>query len=135
MKPHEADLTTILGPDWRAIIAECDTLEALISRVCDGMDTASLRAANAMIAALRIGGYVVVREVDATPPPRHLPADDETNAMEFGIWMRNGIDRGWVSELTCATHDGIPSTEEENAQWEADDSEPPCEPILRVWGI
>ena len=25
---------------------------------------------------------------------------------EFGIWLANGIDRGWISDPYCHTHDG-----------------------------
>jgi len=25
---------------------------------------------------------------------------------EFGIWLSNGIERGWITEPFCNTHDG-----------------------------
>ena len=25
---------------------------------------------------------------------------------EFGIWLQNGIERGWISDPYCHTHDG-----------------------------
>ena len=50
---------------------------------------------------------------------------------EFQIWMNNGIERGWVSEVFCATHDGPPIiTEEENKEWE--DGGDPCAFCVRV---
>lgn len=38
---------------------------------------------------------------------------------EFSIWLQNGIDRGWVTDPFCATHDGDPyMSEEESLEWE-----------------
>ena len=36
-----------------------------------------------------------------------------------------------VSDIVCATHDGIPNTAEERAEWEAGGD--PCEHVIRVW--
>lgn len=40
---------------------------------------------------------------------------------DFGIWLANGIDRGWVSDPYCHTHDGGYEfmSEEEIEEWEA----------------
>jgi hypothetical protein len=44
-----------------------------------------------------------------------LDIDDK----EFGIWLQNGINRGWITEPFCSTHDGDPyMSEEESQQWE-----------------
>lgn len=51
--------------------------------------------------------------------------------MDFVDWLQYGIDAGWVSELACGTHDGIPWTEEEAAEFE--EGYDPCQPVLRVW--
>jgi len=58
------------------------------------------------------------------------PSPDE---QEFGIWLRNGIDRGWISEPYCHTHDGGIQymSEEELAEWEAGGD--PCEHVLRIF--
>jgi hypothetical protein len=44
-------------------------------------------------------------------------------------WIAYGVARGWVIEA-CATHDGIPSTPEEDALWE--DGLDPCQHVLRL---
>ena len=44
-------------------------------------------------------------------------------------WIAYGTERGWVTEA-CLTHDGIPSTPEEDEAWEDGD---PCQHILRLW--
>jgi hypothetical protein len=38
--------------------------------------------------------------------------------LEFEIWLKNGYDRGWVSDVFCYTHDGPPLTDEEMQEWE-----------------
>jgi len=56
---------------------------------------------------------------------------DENNIDEFQIWYQNGVDRGWISEITCATHDGIdPISEEEIQEWE--DGGDPCQFVVRI---
>jgi len=38
---------------------------------------------------------------------------------EFEIWLNNGIERGWITEPFCNTHDGDPyMSEEEQQEWE-----------------
>jgi len=56
---------------------------------------------------------------------------DETNVDEFQIWFENGVNRGWISNVVCATHDGIPPiTEEEEQEWEAGGD--PCQFVVRI---
>lgn len=52
---------------------------------------------------------------------------------EFAIWLENGIDRGWISEPYCHTHDGGMQymSEEEIQEWE--DGGDPCEHVLRIF--
>ena len=33
-------------------------------------------------------------------------------------WLRYGIEHGFCSDVVCATHDGLPLTQEEEDQWE-----------------
>ena len=51
---------------------------------------------------------------------------------EFGIWLENGIDRGWISGPYCATHDGGMEymSEEEVEEWEAGND--PCQHVIRI---
>lgn len=56
---------------------------------------------------------------------------NDENIDEFSIWLNNGIERGWISSVACATHDGIePISEEEAQQWE--DGEDPCQFVVRI---
>lgn len=47
-------------------------------------------------------------------------------------WITTGVLKGWCSEPSCATHDGIPMTDEEADEWE--EGHDPCEHVLRLWG-
>ncbi len=51
-------------------------------------------------------------------------------------WLQHGVDRGWCSEVVCATHDGLSDllwTKEELDEWEA--GYDPCLPVVRVGGV
>ena len=43
---------------------------------------------------------------------------EDTNHLEFEIWLKNGYDRGWISDVFCETHDGSPMSDEEMQEWE-----------------
>jgi hypothetical protein len=46
-------------------------------------------------------------------------------------WLQVGIDKGWVTEPFCYTHDGDPyMTEEEEKEWE--DGGDPCSPVIKL---
>lgn len=51
--------------------------------------------------------------------------------MDFYDWRDYGIEKGWISESVCDTHDGPPMSEEEAAEF--NDGGDPCIPIFRVW--
>lgn len=56
---------------------------------------------------------------------------DDNNIDEFQIWFNNGVERGWISDVVCATHDGIPNiSEEEEAEWE--EGGDPCQFVVRI---
>jgi hypothetical protein len=56
------------------------------------------------------------------------------DAQEFEIWLNNGIERGWISEPFCNTHEGDPyMTEEEEKEWEAGGD--PCQVVLKLKGM
>jgi hypothetical protein len=55
------------------------------------------------------------------------------DSVEFEIWLSNGIERGWISDPFCHTHDGDPyMTPEEEQEWE--DGGDPCCFVLKVFG-
>jgi hypothetical protein len=55
----------------------------------------------------------------------------EDNLDEFRIWLDNGIERGWISKVQCATHEGIdPISEEEVKEWE--EGGDPCQFVVRI---
>lgn len=51
--------------------------------------------------------------------------------MDFYDWIQVGIDNGWASKPICATHDGLPMDEEEEAEWE--EGLDPCVTAVRVY--
>ncbi len=64
----------------------------------------------------------------------HMGMEDLTpEEQEFGIWLKNGIERGWISDPYCHTHDGGYEYmgEEEIEEWEAGGD--PCELVVRVF--
>ena len=55
----------------------------------------------------------------------------ESEDKEFEIWLDNGIDRGWITEPFCNTHEGDPfMTEEESEEWESGGD--PCQVVLKI---
>jgi hypothetical protein len=50
---------------------------------------------------------------------------------DMWTWLQVGIDKGWVSNPFCHTHDGDPyMTEEEEQEWE--DGGDPCCPVIKI---
>jgi len=55
----------------------------------------------------------------------------ESDFDEFEIWLENGIERGWVTEPFCNTHEGDPyMNEEEQKEWE--EGGDPCQVVLKI---
>lgn len=52
---------------------------------------------------------------------------------EFLQVLAHAQEQGWVSHIACATHDGVPSSEEEMVVWE--EGGDPCEPVIRLWEV
>lgn len=50
--------------------------------------------------------------------------------MNYVQWAQYGIDKGWATPEVCATHEGIPNTEAEDAAWE--EGEDPCVHVIRL---
>jgi hypothetical protein len=51
--------------------------------------------------------------------------------MSFEEWLVFGVEEGYCSQPVCCTHDGLPSTEEEDVMWE--DGGDPCVPAVRLY--
>lgn len=50
---------------------------------------------------------------------------------EFHAWLTAGIEKGWITEPFCNTHDGDPyMTEEEEQEWE--NGNDPCLPVIKI---
>jgi hypothetical protein len=55
----------------------------------------------------------------------------ESDFDEFEIWLDNGIERGWITEPFCNTHEGDPyMTDEEATEWE--EGGDPCQVVLKI---
>jgi hypothetical protein len=52
--------------------------------------------------------------------------------MNFEEWLSYGIKQKFCTDIVCGTHDGVPYTPEEEAEW--DEGNDPCAPLLRIWG-
>lgn len=52
--------------------------------------------------------------------------------MDVDEWLRYGFSAGFCGPPLCATHDGIGTTQREDA--ESDDGGDPCIPVLRLYG-
>ncbi len=50
--------------------------------------------------------------------------------MNFDEWLEIGIKNNWTGPPVCYTHDGLPTTREEDEEWE--DGEP-CIHIVRLY--
>jgi hypothetical protein len=51
---------------------------------------------------------------------------------DFDIWLKEGIDKGWISTVYCGTHDGPDLTEEEQSSLE--NGNEPCIYASRIYG-
>jgi hypothetical protein len=51
----------------------------------------------------------------------------------FDEWLAFGVERGWVSEPVCDTHEGPPLSEAESAEF--DDGGDPCVHVLRLFEV
>lgn len=57
--------------------------------------------------------------------------DKDLNMLTFGSWLEMGVNKGWVSNPFCHTHDGDPyTTEEEEKEWE--DGGDPCSHVIKL---
>lgn len=57
--------------------------------------------------------------------------DINSEHQEFNIWLQNGVDRGWVTDPFCNTHEGDTfMTDEEMQEWE--EGGDPCQVVLKI---
>lgn len=49
--------------------------------------------------------------------------------MQLDDWLQIGIDKGWISQPFCYTHDGDPYMTEEEKEWE--DGGDPCSHVVK----
>ena len=54
----------------------------------------------------------------------------EEQLMTFDDWMKYGIKQGWCGAPVCYTHDGLPTSPEEDEEFEMGD---PCIHIVRMY--
>jgi hypothetical protein len=57
------------------------------------------------------------------------PVDNEP--FDFEAWMSFGYENGWIGAPVCYTHDGLPTSNEEDASFE--DGSDPCMHVLRLY--
>ena len=58
----------------------------------------------------------------------------ESDHNEFDIWLNNGIERGWITEPFCSTHEGDPYMDEDEAkEWE--DGGDPCCVVIKIKNV
>lgn len=53
------------------------------------------------------------------------------SSMEFDEWMKIGIESGWCGPAVCYTHDGLPTSESDDEEWE--NGGDPCIHIIRLY--
>lgn len=51
--------------------------------------------------------------------------------MDFEEWIKTGIENGWCGPAICYTHDGFPTSEHEDAEFE--DGADPCMHVIRLY--
>ena len=50
--------------------------------------------------------------------------------LSFDQWLQLGIDNEWAGPSVCYTHDGLPTSEAEDVEFEEND---PCIHIIRLY--
>lgn len=64
----------------------------------------------------------------------HMNINDiSSEEQEFGIWLTNGIERGWISDPYCHTHDGGYQYMSEEEIEEFENGGDPCEHVVRIF--
>jgi hypothetical protein len=50
--------------------------------------------------------------------------------MDFEEWLKTGIENGWCGPAVCFTHDGLPTTQAEDEEFDNGD---PCIHVIRLY--
>ena len=53
-----------------------------------------------------------------------------TYTNKFEKWFQKGLKNGWITDIVCDTHDGLPLTDEEYKEF--DEGGDPCVPVVRI---
>lgn len=67
---------------------------------------------------------------DTLQPPQATDRNDD-GWDDFLTWHRHGMDRRWCGPAVCVTHDGVPTSEAEEDEWEQGDD--PCTHMIRLY--
>lgn len=51
--------------------------------------------------------------------------------LDFEAWLEQGVKNGWCGPAVCYTHDGMPTTEPEDTEFE--DGGDPCIHVVRMY--
>ena len=74
--------------------------------------------------------YLLIYTVTVIKKGSDAMTDEEWNAR--AEWITLGIEKGWISEQYCATHDGGYEYLNDEEKAEYDEGGDPCEPVLRL---
>lgn len=56
---------------------------------------------------------------------------EDVKEISFSEWLMIGYNAGWITDVVCNTHEGLPMKEYELEAF--DNGQDPCIPIIRVW--
>jgi len=56
---------------------------------------------------------------------------DIDRSVDFEEWLKVGVSNGWCGPAVCYTHDGLPTSEPEDAEFE--EGNDPCLHIIRLY--
>lgn len=56
---------------------------------------------------------------------------EEVQEISFSEWLMIGFNAGWITDVVCNTHEGLPLKEYEMEAF--NNGESLCVPIIRVW--
>ena len=56
---------------------------------------------------------------------------EEVQEIDFSEWFMIGFNAGWITDIVCNTHEGLPLKEYEMEAF--NNGESLCVPIIRVW--